>query len=273
MTKVGAVIVAYNNKEMLRSLILDLGSQVRKPDEVIVVDNGSVDGTALMMGNEFSAVRYIRFEKNKGSAGGFREGIKIACEQNDLIWLFDDDVSVDREALYILLDRLETLNKKEKIGAVRSGGSSYAGLSGPQKNSSFAWRGTLLSSEMVKEIGLPRVDYFLYGDDTEYAMRMAGRGYALYCIPESRVLEKRRTDKIIFSMAGMHPVIYKDAFRIYYAHRNQINISLEYSYGLKIIIFFMFLKRSEALRYAGAVIDGVNDGFAGRLGENPKYLP
>ena len=116
MTKVAAVIVAYNNKEMLRSLILDLYAQTRKLDEIIVIDNGSIDGTSSMMASEFSIVRYVQFEKNKGSAGGFHEGIKIACERNDLIWLLDDDVSVDREALSFLLNRIELLNKKDKVG-------------------------------------------------------------------------------------------------------------------------------------------------------------
>ena len=283
MTKVAAVIVAYNNKEMLRSLILDLYAQKRKLDEIIVIDNGSVDGTSLMMASEFSIARHVRFEKNKGSAGGFHEGIKMACELNDLIWVLDDDVSVDREALYFLLKWIEILDKKDKVGAVRSWGGSSCESSEPYKTSGFAWRGTLLNKEMVKEIGLPRADYFLYGDDTEYSLRMAGRGYAVYWIPESRVFEKRTNDKIHFSIVENHTSIYKDAFRLYYAHRNQINISLEYRdfkmlfatlcYGVKMIIFYMFLKRSAGLRHVRAVIDGINDGFAGRLGENPRYIP
>ena len=162
MTKVAAVIVAYNNKEMLRSLILDLYAQKRKLDEIIVIDNGSVDGTSLMMASEFSIARHVRFEKNKGSAGGFHEGIKMACEQNDLIWTLDDDVSVDQEALFFLLNWFEVLNKKDNVGVVRSWGRHSFKSPEPYKTKSFAWRGSLLNREMIKKIGLPRADYFLY---------------------------------------------------------------------------------------------------------------
>lgn len=287
MAKVGVVIAAYNNKDMLRSLILDLHAQTRSPDEIIVIDNASVDGTSSMVTGEFPAVRYVRLEENFGSAGGFREGMKMASESNDLMWVLDDDVSVNPKALAILIDRFEALSKDKdsKVGAVRNWGASFPALSGPRRSIGFAWKGTLFNCLMVREIGLPRAEYFLYADDTEYSLRMAKYGYPLYWIPdiECRVHENRITNKITFLMLGIRTMLYIEAFRLYYAHRNEISVSLEYRnfkmlaatlcHGIKTIILLALIKRSAGLRHMRAVIDGISDGFAGRLGKNPRYLP
>ena len=99
--KIGAVIVTYNNAPMLKLLLEDLLLQTRKPDEIIVIDNASFDNTASMI-REFSSIRFTRLEENLGSAGGYYEGLKIACERNDFVWTLDDDMIVNEDALEVL---------------------------------------------------------------------------------------------------------------------------------------------------------------------------
>lgn len=283
--KVCVVIVTFNNKQMLMRLLSDLREQTIPPDDTIVFDNASIDGTGEAVRSEYLGVKYIRSDTNIGSAGGFHEGIRAAIEDNDMVWLMDDDVSVDRTALERLLAAYEVLRKGKKIGAVRSwGGASDADFQSPERARSFAWRGTLIPTEAIRMMGLPRDDYFLYGEDTEYSLRLSKRGYEFYWVPDSRVQEKRLSDKIYRSASGSVSSIYKDAFRLYYAHRNQFNIALQYrdmttllstiSYGLKVIAFFLInYDRKKSIKKITAVLCGLADGARGRLGEDPRYRP
>ncbi len=120
MRTVAAVIVTYNNEAMLERLLRDLSGQRALLHEVYVVDNSLNGRTEGLVARDFPNVRYIGLHPNKGSAGGYYEGIKRASEANELVWLLDDDVSVPADSLENLLKGLEGLEQKNRIGAVRS---------------------------------------------------------------------------------------------------------------------------------------------------------
>ena len=100
-----AAIVTYNRKDVLRSLLTALDTQTRPLDEIIVVDNGSGDGTAEMIGADFPSIRLLPMSENTGAAGGFAAGL---CEGvgrgHDWVWVFNDDDSPSPGALAAMLD-------------------------------------------------------------------------------------------------------------------------------------------------------------------------
>ena len=281
--KIGAVIVTYNNAAGLEGLLKDLAAQTRHPDEVIVIDNHGEDGTSIVIERSPVPVRYVRLDTNLGSAGGFREGIRLACQKNDLVWLLDDDVIVEHNALEFLMEGICTLSKGVRVGAVRSAGDATKGFSLPVKASSFAWRGTLIRSKTISGIGLPRSDYFLYGEDAEYSMRMVRKGYSIYYIPSSHVIERPAQIKMRMEFFGRKIAIHKDPFRLYYANRNQFNVFMEYKdfmglalsfiYAVKIIAFFGIFQGRGSGQCIAAIVDGIRDGMRGRLGVNERYAP
>lgn len=284
MQRVGAVIITYNNAAMLKNLLEDLLNQTRRPDEIIVIDNASLDSTESMVRGLFPDIHYVQLSENTGSAGGYHEGIKLACENNDIVWTLDDDVSVDKNALKELLKWVEILEKTEnKLGVLRSWGESTAVFNYPQRINSFAWRGTLIKREVVKDVGLPRADYFMYAEDAEYSFRIAKNGYAMFWIPESHVIEKRNNGIIKLKLFRNETIVYADKFRLYYAFRNQINLYLcchnwtglivSLAYTIKIIVLFTLIRRLNCIDEIKAIVKGVWDGFRGRLGKNQKYLP
>jgi GT2 family glycosyltransferase len=283
MTKVGVIIVTYNNIEMLVSLLRDLLGQTRKPDEIIVIDNASIDNTASTIKGSFPGIKYVRFDANTGSAGGYREGIRMAAENNDLIWVLDDDVSVDKNALAPLIEQMSELAKTKKVGAARSVGHALSAAKYPVRTGSFAWRGTLIPADVVKDIGLPRSEYFLYAEDVEYSMRMVRKGYKIYWVPNSKVIERRMADKLKLSALGLRTVTYSDAFRFYYANRNQMNVCLEYhafwslfkslAHTVKVAILLMMAQTPNKALFMKAMIDGTLDGMRGKLGKDERYLP
>ena len=187
MKRIDIVIVTFNNAGMLRNLLLDCAAQIRKPDSIVVVDNASTDGTPRMMAEEFAYVNYIRMEENTGSAGGYCKGIRSVMAAADGIWTLDDDVRLQPDSLANLEEGYESLSKSIRLGAVRSINDNYPhGSTLPTELEIAPWRGSLWVGDVVRLIGPPRSDYFLYGEDLEYSLRMRKLGYCCYWVPASR---------------------------------------------------------------------------------------
>lgn len=110
------MIVTYGEISRLNNLkksIRQLGN-VKEVSNIIVVDNGSQYNVELEIEklNLPVNINYVLNEKNKGSAGGFYDGIKtaVSCDNEynyDHIMLLDDDTFVEK-------DCIENINKVEK---------------------------------------------------------------------------------------------------------------------------------------------------------------
>jgi GT2 family glycosyltransferase len=73
---VSLIILTCNRKDSVSALLSDIRRQARQPDEIIVVDNNSSDGTSAYLAMSFPAeVHAVKLEKNMGAAGR-NEGIK-----------------------------------------------------------------------------------------------------------------------------------------------------------------------------------------------------
>jgi GT2 family glycosyltransferase len=279
--RIAAVIVTFNNAEMLRTLLTDLFSQSRPPDSVIVIDNSSNDATSKMIRCDFPTAIYKRMPENTGSAGGYHEGFRISIADCDFIWTLDDDVRLHDDSLEKLVAGFSKLSQTLRIGAVRSTGAQQ-GNTVPTPLEIAPWRGTLFCTLAVKKIGLPRSDYFLYGEDLEYSLRLHRNGYRIFWIPES-VCKEIRVGKIDGRLLNIKVLIYPSAFRLYYAFRNEMSIFIEYKmygrvirlllYAGKVILYILFSDRSNGIPKLLAVINGLRNGLRRKLGRNEAYLP
>jgi len=88
MITVSAVIPCYNRAGTIGDAIASVQSQTRAPLEVIVVDDGSTDGSADIA--ERYDVRVIRLPRNRGSAAARNAGIRAAVG-DAIAWLDSDD--------------------------------------------------------------------------------------------------------------------------------------------------------------------------------------
>ena len=281
MKKIASVVVTYNNAEMLNNLLVDLEKQTRPLDEIIVIDNSTTDATKNMVAERYSEIKYIRLIENQGSAGGFYEGLKAALKSNDLIWTLDDDIRLNADSLERLLEDLKTLNHLNNIAVIRSGGS-FDSKGIPKEMDFYTWRGTLFRSDAIKKVGLPEKKYFIYGEDLEHSIRLKKRGFTLYWAPSS-IIREDRDDKTTNKIFGINSRIYMDSFRFYYAFRNEIYIYSRYwcpakllrisIYASKVLLYMIFIDRTNSFKKIYAIASGVFDGFRGRLGRNIKFLP
>ncbi len=99
--KLSIVILSWNTRDRLRQCLKSLKTRA----EIIVVDNGSADGSAAMIKAEFPQVRLIENKQNLGFAQGNNQGLKKA--KGEYFLLLNSDTVVKEGALEKLIDFLE----------------------------------------------------------------------------------------------------------------------------------------------------------------------
>lgn len=198
MEKTIAVVVSYNRQALLCECIEALRNQTKKPDAILVVNNGSTDGTADWLATQ-TDIHFIS-QTNLGSGGGFHTGIKWAFQHNfSWIWCMDDDGYPHPTALQNLLANepaehrallnCAVLNKEDKKSFVWKT-SSYQTIDEVNETRiegiGHPFNGTLIHRSIVEKTGLPRSPLFLWGDETEYYYRITRKyHYPVYTIPSS----------------------------------------------------------------------------------------
>jgi GT2 family glycosyltransferase len=92
---VSIIIVSWNTKDFLKNCLKSVYEQTQDIEyEIIVVDNGSTDGSAAMVKTEFAQVILIENKENRGFAAANNQGINIARGRYVLL-LNSDTVVLD----------------------------------------------------------------------------------------------------------------------------------------------------------------------------------
>ena len=239
--KVGIVVVTYNRLTLLKEVVEALRAQTYRDTQIIVVNNGSTDGTLDWL-NDQSDILTIT-QGNVGGAGGFFTGMKYVAEHDyDYCWVMDDDVVCRPDALYELM---EAYNVKPNIGYVCS---KVIGIDGspmnvpsvdmrPSENGYSAcfeyldkqmvkinnstFVSLLLSTDMIREVGLPYKEYFIWGDDSEYTDRLSSK-HDCYLAGKSIVVHKRSRQGSLDFMKETDPKRLQNYF--YHIRNNDHNL-------------------------------------------------
>lgn len=110
--KASVVITTRNRKEELRAAVRSAAQQSGSP-EIIVIDDGSTDGTAQMMAAEFPGVRLVRHEESRGLIVRRNEGARLAT--GDIIFSIDDDAIFSSPKV---VEQTLAEFSEERVGAV-----------------------------------------------------------------------------------------------------------------------------------------------------------
>lgn len=227
-----AVILTFNRKDLLECSLAAVMAQTRACDQVLVVDNASQDGTSEMLAErDDPGVTAYRLSCNRGAAGGFNAGFRLAYQHGaDLVWMMDDDVIPNPDALERLLDAgslLRSLDIRHSFlistafsesGAVtntptlslklnRIGYREWPGLLAyglvPVDRATFV--SILVPREVLLEYGLPLSEMFIWGEDAEFTLRIA-RQYPGYLVGNSRVVHLRQEEGPLSIIKETNPV-------------------------------------------------------------------
>jgi len=101
---VSVVIPTWNGRELLDAALASLRGQSLPPDEVIVVDNGSTDGTVEHVRAQWPAVTVLALPENTGFAAATNRGIERAS--GEFVALVNNDVELHPDFLRELVTAL-----------------------------------------------------------------------------------------------------------------------------------------------------------------------
>jgi GT2 family glycosyltransferase len=240
---VASVTVNANGGHLLLRQFRALLAQTRPLDEIIVVDNGSTDGSLELLQQQCPMPTALPQARNLGIGAALSVGLKYALEKgHDWIWLFDHDSQPSPDALEKLLDAFRQLAPAHNIGILsclpvhRETGTEYHGLiwrgrlcsvsesiagSGDYFADSVVSSGSLVRAEAVRKAGFPRADFFIDYVDHEFNLRLRRHGYQIAVIRQS-VLSHRIGQPQLVKFGSHHWVRAQEpAWRVYYAARNQ----------------------------------------------------
>lgn len=217
MPAVSVVVLNYNGKDYLGACLSSLEKQTFRDFEVILVDNGSSDGSVGYVEDNFPWVRVIALGENLGFCGGNNVGIGEA--RGEYIALLNNDTEVDPRWLEELKTALDETTNVENVGFCASkilvhgqpnlidtaGDVFYAcGVGGKraymeQDNGQYdraeyvfgACAGAAIYLRaMLDDIGLLDEDFFAYDEDIDLSFRAQLAGYRCLFVPTAIVYHR-----------------------------------------------------------------------------------
>ena len=261
---------------------------------MLLVDNGSVDGSVNKIAQHFPEVSIIRSSENLGYADGNNIGIRRALEAGaKYVLLLNNDTSVHPEFLVELLQAAERYPEAGILGAKvvyydrpdilwALGGDLQQPFgrikmfrrnkpvnrlqSAPEEFDHVPGAVMFVRSEVFEQVGMLDSEFFLAWEDVEFCIRAQRAGWKIIGVPTSVV-----SHKVSRATAGK--------LAMYFGQRNRLLFTSKHlphwQFGLVILPFHFArlcaLLTTEVLRgrldVAKAAALGTWDFFRGRLGK------
>lgn len=213
------VLVCWNNKNYLGPCLESLyNAGLNHAFDVIVVDNGSTDGSQEMLHEKFPEVKLIENGRNVGLSKASNQGIEGT--DGKYVLLLNNDTIVNGKALNAFVDFLDTHPEAGGVGGklLYEDGSfqaGYAKFSDLKEEFLLVmglgyplWKGypshydsdhpvqagwlssacLLLRRSALDQVGLLDEEYFIYGDETDLQYRLYRAGWKVYYLPDATTL-------------------------------------------------------------------------------------
>jgi GT2 family glycosyltransferase len=289
-------MLSWNRREDTIACLASL-AEASTPLQIVVVDNGSTDGSADAVAATFPSATLVRFDRNHGFAGGANAGIKRALEVGvDAVLLLNNDMVVDPgfvEPLLAALDgddlaaaacsQILFADAPERVwyaGAnvhlerghhgrnVGYGRPPIPSTSAPYRTDCACGGAMLIARSAIERLGLLDEELFAYREDLDWSLRAKACGSHILVVPASIVRHK-----ISASSGGE-----SSPTSLYYDTRNGLVVAERYAplgavrtrlrRGVSVLAHaaqaLLSHRRRAGLR---AVLAGWRDAARGRLGQ------
>ena len=260
MPRVSVVVVSYNSEGLLADFFASLPDALSGIDqyEVIVADNASVDRSVDLARELWPDVKIVELESNRGYAAGINTAVRVAAPDSHILVLNDDTrmgrgsirrlvEALDEPGVSITVPRLKDGDgrllkslKREPtplraLGEVVQDESAYSRPTRSAWASGCAW---LIDRECWDAMGGWDESFFLYAEETEYALRCRDAGGHLMLVPDAEAVHpaagRSQRDPRLWSMNVWNK------YRLYRRRHDRISSAL----------FWLALALNEGLRAA-----------------------
>lgn len=213
--KVAVVVLNYNGRELLEQYLPSVLASTYGNAEVVVVDNGSDDGSVAFLREQFPEVTVVANDENVGFCRGNNAGAR-AVPDADYLWFLNTDVRVEPDALSTLVEHVEAtpktgiavprINEMDRPEVIQSLGYDFGVDSVPRPRDSgrtmpsnpephavtYGSGAALFVRRSVwDEIGGFNEEAFMFEDDVDLGVRCWHRGYRVEVVPDSVVYHEQ----------------------------------------------------------------------------------
>lgn len=291
--KVYILILNWNNWADTINCVRSCLSLEIQDAHLLVIDNGSTDGSEDEIRNAHPSVEVIQTGGNLGFAGGNNVGIKHALARGaDYVWLLNNDTMVEPQALAEILkvaaaddkigmvgSKICCLDKPEILwfaGAHIPGDEPYnlqhtglgkkdVGQHDEIQQSDYITGCSLLARrEMIEAVGVLDAGYFLYFEDADWSVRARKAGWKLVYCPTSKIYHK-----ISASTGGSttpYVSFYMSRNMLYFVKKNFPHFLVKtflYNFYVSVLVN---LKKRRFCR-AGYALKGISSFFLNKWGK------
>lgn len=214
--EVSVIIPNWNGKSLIKNCLDSLKKQSYKNFEILVIDNGSTDGSVEFIKKSYPDVNLIELKENTGFAPAVNLGIKI-CTGLYMV-LINNDTIVDKDCLRFLV---KSAKKDKDIGMVAAkilqmdnpklidSAGDYIDAVGHANNIGYGEKdgknfdkgqnvflvsggGCLIKREVFEKVGFFDPDYFAYMEDVDFSFRAQFKGFKGWLQPKAVIYHKHK---------------------------------------------------------------------------------
>jgi GT2 family glycosyltransferase len=263
--------------------------------EIVVVDNGSTDGSVEAMRRHFPNVTLIENDENLGYAEGNNRGVEYALRTGaDYIFVLNNDTILSQD---ILTRLVVVADANPRVGAVGpkiyyyaqprriwfaggiidwqrgvtvnlGAGEEDIGQFEQVKSVDFLAGCALLTKrETWKNVGSFDSRFFMYWEETDWCTRARRAGYDLLLVPQAKMWHKV---SLANQTSSPRILYYMTRNRLLFLHKNlsfphKVIVMTKCSWGVCRTIV-SFLRRGKR-EQGGALMRGIFDFFRGQFGQ------
>ena len=213
---VAAVVLSWNGRERTLACLRSLAEVTYRPFSIVVVDNGSGDGSADAVAAEHPDVQLVRLTENLGFAGGMNAGSRAAFAAGaEAVVLLNNDMEVEQDFVGPLVEGLAAdpaaacacaqilfTGEPPRIWYAGASFSSRHGYSGrhvgygrpplpatvaPYPTGRACGGAMMFTAEAAERVGLFDEELFAYAEDTDWSLRARRAGLHPIVVPASIV--------------------------------------------------------------------------------------
>lgn len=196
---ISIIILNWNRKSDIEDTLRGLRDQTYSNYEVIIIDNGSTDGSQQMIAQKFPEYRLINLPRNLGCEEGFNVGIVNA--NGSIIVFLDNDALLESDALERMINEFENDPSLGIIDPLILNYYSREITNAPQywPLKMFTGCAAAVRKEIFDKTGLRPEKYFIYASEPDVCIRALDAGYGIKHCPDIVAFHKESPEKRLSS--------------------------------------------------------------------------